>query len=305
MHATGSAYSACVNAWARLPDEVRNAITHRFGPITDVTPMPTGLTAGTSVRLDTPRGLLFVKALPDDAASAPLYRREARVSPALPDVVPSPQLRWGGHHAGWITLVFDHIEPARQVDIGPEAPDAAAVVDLVRLLGEALAPNPAEGLPSVADNVRFLISRADRLLAARPDDLDGYAMLAAARAQLDEDGLGGDVLLHTDIHEGNLIAGADRLYLVDWGLAAVGAAWVEVALLIPRLILAGHSPEQAERLVEGIPAWKAAPPAAVNGLAAVWSLFREFVARYGPQPIRASRARAAAAGRAWLKYRMA
>lgn len=84
MHATGSAYSACVNAWARLPDEVRNAITHRFGPITDVTPMPTGLTAGTSVRLDTPRGLLFVKALPDDAASAPLYRREARVSPALP-----------------------------------------------------------------------------------------------------------------------------------------------------------------------------------------------------------------------------
>lgn len=70
---------ARVNSWAHLPDEVRDTISDRFGPISGVTPMPTGLTAGTSVRLDTPRGRLFVKALPDDACSAQLYGREACV----------------------------------------------------------------------------------------------------------------------------------------------------------------------------------------------------------------------------------
>ena len=293
-----------VSTWDELPAEVRDAIADEFGPITDATPMPAGLTAGTSVRLGTPHGRLFVKALPEGTPSAPLYLREAHVNPALPDVVPSPSLRWSGHHAGWITLVFNHVVPAREVDLGPGSPDAAAAIDLVQLLGEALAPNPAGEVPSVLDNVRFLTARADRLLAAHPADLDGYAMYAAARARLDEDALTGDTLLHTDLHEGNLIAAADRLHLVDWGLAAVGVAWVETALLIPRLLLAGHTPEQDERLADQVPAWKAAPPDAVNGLAAVWSLFREFVSRHGPQRIRAWRARAAAAGRVWLGYRL-
>ncbi|GAA4590511.1 hypothetical protein GCM10023194_47550 [Planotetraspora phitsanulokensis] len=107
-----------------------------------------------------------------------------------------------------------------------------------------------------------------------------------------------------DLHEGNLLAGPNGLQLIDWGLACRGAAWVEPALLIPRLILEGHTPAQAEALVAQVPAWKSAPPEAVTGLAAVWSLFREFVARYGPEPIRTSRARAAAAGRAWVKHRL-
>ncbi|MEV5409896.1 phosphotransferase [Thermopolyspora sp. NPDC052614] len=297
-----------MSTWDGPPAEVREAITDRFGPITGVAPMPPGLTAGTSVRLDTPRGRLFIKALPQGSPSVPLYLREAHVTPVLPAVVPSPPLRWSGHHAGWISLVFDHIEPARKIDLGPGSPDGAAAIDLVRLLGEALTPNPAGDVPGVVpgvfDNVRFLCSRADRILAARPADLDGHAVYAAARALLDENALTGGTLLHTDLHEGNLLAGSDRLHLIDWGLAAAGAAWVETALLIPRLILAGHTPEAAEQLAERIPAWKDAPPEAVTGLAAVWSLFREFVARHGPERIRASRARAAAAGRKWLEYRM-
>ncbi|MGW3365512.1 hypothetical protein ACWDOR_21505 [Streptosporangium canum] len=66
---------------------------------------------------------------------------------------------------------------------------------------------------------------------------------------------------------------------------------METALLIPRLILADHTPEQAEALAEQAPAWKAAPETAVTDLAAVWSLFREYVARNGPERIRASRPR--------------
>ncbi|MFI6456531.1 hypothetical protein ACIBF6_33835 [Streptosporangium amethystogenes] len=69
------------------------------------------------------------------------------------------------------------------------------------------------------------------------------------------------------------------------------------ALLVPRLILADHASGQ-------VPTWKTAPEATVTGPAAVWSLFREFVARNGPEHIRASRARAAAAGRDWVEYRI-
>ncbi|SFK31578.1 hypothetical protein SAMN05216275_12248 [Streptosporangium canum] len=78
---------------------------------------------------------------------------------------------------------------------------------------------------------------------------------------------------------------------------------METALLIPRLILPDHTPEQAEAPTEQAPAWKAAPETAVTDLAAVWSLFREYVARNGPERIRASRAHAAEVGRAWLEYR--
>ncbi|MFJ2033691.1 phosphotransferase [Streptosporangium sp. NPDC087985] len=109
--------------------------------------------------------------------------------------------------------------------------------------------------------------------------------------------------MHADFHEGNLLTTPAGVRLIDWGLACHGAAWVETALLIPRLILAGHTPEQAEARAEQVPAWKTAPEAAVTGLAAVWSLFREFVARNGPERIRASRAHAATAGRAWVEYR--
>jgi hypothetical protein len=74
-------------------------------------------------------------------------------------------------------------------------------------------------------------------------------------------------------------------------------------MVVPRLIEAGHSPARAEALVAEMPAWETAPPNAVAGLAALWSLFREYKARLGPKDQRPHRARAAAAGRTWLTYR--
>lgn len=73
-----------VSGWDDLPGEVRAAIGEQFGPIEHVTSLPGGLTAGTAVRLGTPYGSLFVKALPDEARSAALYQRELHVNPVLP-----------------------------------------------------------------------------------------------------------------------------------------------------------------------------------------------------------------------------
>ncbi|WP_132193428.1 hypothetical protein [Actinomadura darangshiensis] len=80
---------------------------------------------------------------------------------------------------------------------------------------------------------------------------------------------------------------------------------VDAALLVPRLIEAGHSPAQAEALVAAHPGWRAAPPDAVTGLGALWTMFREHKAMRGPEEARAFRAEAAQAGRAWVAYRTA
>ncbi|MFS1304953.1 phosphotransferase family protein [Streptosporangium longisporum] len=289
--------------WDDLPAEVRAAVTAECEPILDVTSLPGGLTAGLAARLDTAAGRVFVKALPDSSPSASLYQRERFVCAALPEAVPAPRLLWSGHTAGWITLLIEHVDDAREAKLGLASPDLHGVLELVQVLGETLSPNPGAQVPPVVDNVEFLTRRADALLADPPVDLLAADAYRHARGLLDLDALTGSTLLHADLHEGNLLACPAGVRVVDWGLACQGAAWVETALLVPRLILAGHTPEQAEQLAEQVPAWKSAPADAVTGLAAVWSLFREFVARNGPTGIRASRAQAAAAGRTWVEYR--
>ncbi|MFI6510157.1 phosphotransferase family protein [Streptosporangium sp. NPDC050855] len=289
--------------WDDLPAEVRAAITAECGPILDVTSLPGGLTAGLAARLDTTTGRVFVKALPDSSPSAPLYQRERLVGAALPEAVPAPRLLWSGHTADWIILLTEHVNDAREVDLSPGSPDLHSVLELVQVLGETLTPNPGAQVPSVIDNVQFLTRRADALLADPPSDLLAADAYRHAHGLLDLDALTGSTLLHADLHEGNILACPARVRVIDWGLACQGAAWVETALAVPRFILAGHTPEQAEQLAERVPAWKGAPADAVTALAAVWSLFREFVARNGPAGIRESRAQAAAAGRAWVEYR--
>ncbi|MET8340676.1 phosphotransferase family protein [Streptosporangium canum] len=101
--------------------------------------------------------------------------------------------------------------------------------------------------------------RADALLADPPSDLASLPAYRAARARLDWDAIAGGTLLHADLHGGNLLAGPAGVRLIDWGLACQGNAWVETALLIPRLILAGHTPEQAEALAKQVARLESGP----------------------------------------------
>ncbi|MGW4411582.1 phosphotransferase family protein [Nonomuraea sp. NPDC004702] len=289
--------------WEELPEEARDAVTSACGPIRHVVSLPSGLTSGVAVRLATLSGLRFLKALPDDSPSADLYQRERRVAAALPATVPTPQMLRGGHTAGWVWLLFEHVNAIRAVDLSPGSHDVAEVVEMVGVLGGTLTPNPGAGVPPVSDNVEFLRKRADALLADPPGDLKCLDAYRAARVKLDVEAFAGDTLLHADLREGTLVATERGIRVIDWGLACQGAAWVETALLIPRLILTGHALPQVEAIASQVPAYKSAPEDAVTALVAVWSLFHEFVARRGPLPIRAARARAAAAGRAWVEYR--
>jgi aminoglycoside phosphotransferase (APT) family kinase protein len=244
----------------------------------------------------------FIKAIPDGSPAARLYERERWAGTVLPPTVPTPRMTWSSTVDGWITMLFEHID-GRRADLSPGSPDVPVVFNTVAQLGSLLTPCSAVGAPPVADNVGLLQAKGRHLLAKPVGVLPHRDMYAAALGAFDLDALAGDTLLHYDLHTGNLQVTEERLYVIDWGFAAQGSAWVDAAMLAPRLIEAGHTPAQAEELLSALPAWTAAPEAAVTGLAALWTLFRVYKAMYGPEDGREFRSRAADAGRAWVAYR--
>ncbi|MFI9821417.1 phosphotransferase family protein [Streptomyces sp. NPDC052013] len=116
-------------------------------------------------------------------------------------------------------------------------------------------------------------------------------------------GLQGRALAHTDMSPHNmLVTGAGELLLVDWALACPAPAWADAALTIPRLISAGHSPEQAEAIARDVPAYRAADPAAVTLFAfTVYAAWEDWE-RARPLPHRAALTDAA---RDWAACRTA
>ncbi|MCQ0019310.1 phosphotransferase [Actinomadura madurae] len=135
--------------------------------------------------------------------------------------------------------MFEFIDGARNADLSPGSLDLPHVLDaLSRLEG------PGGALPAVAVNVELLQKTAAALLG---ENLPGswWGMYAEAAAGLSPASLMGDRLLHYDLHSGNLLTVDEKIYVIDWSFACRGRAWIDSALLVPRLIEAGHSPAQA------------------------------------------------------------
>jgi Ser/Thr protein kinase RdoA (MazF antagonist) len=68
--------------------------------------------------------------------------------------------------------------------------------------------------------------------------------------------VGGDSLIHTDLHALNILITEEQARIIDWAWARRGAPWVDTGFLIIRLIDAGHTPDQAERWASTITAWQ-------------------------------------------------
>ncbi|WP_238490958.1 phosphotransferase family protein [Actinoplanes flavus] len=88
--------------------------------------------------------------------------------------------------------------------------------------------------------------------------------------------MAGTALLHTDLTAANLIVTPRGLRLVDWAMATRGAPWIELAMLVPWLIAAGHTAEQAEHWLSRNPVWVVTKPALLDYFAsknaAKWQL---------------------------------
>ncbi|WP_431895939.1 phosphotransferase [Nonomuraea sp. bgisy101] len=288
--------------WEDLPRTVRDAIQDQTGPVVKAETATGGIMPGVAARLHTERGSVFLKAIEAASPGAVLYEREQWASRALPATAAAPRLLWSDAVDGWLVMGFEYLEHAREADLSPGSPDLFQALATVADLGRVLTPCPA-GAPDIAENIAPLQAKGRHLLDK--NGLGGdYDLYEAALERFDPVELEGDTLLHYDLSPSNLLMTPGGVRAIDWSFAARGAAWVDPVMLAPRLIQAGHTPAQAEDLLGRLPAWDTARPAAMTGLVALWTLFRLYKARFGPENGRAFRGRAAESGRAWLVSRL-
>lgn len=69
--------------------------------------------------------------------------------------------------------------------------------------------------------------------------------------------------------DGRDVRDDNTAHVVDWTFAGRGAAFLEMALLIPWLLKAGHTPAEAERWTSRFPAWTTTAPATIDLFARV------------------------------------
>ena len=235
--------------WESLPPGRVAAIEDLTGPVLKAESVTGGLMPGLAAVLHAGNGRYFLKAVPASSPAASLYEREMSANAVLPTSVPAPRLQFHSDAEGWLVMVFDYLA-AKDADLSPGSPQLAGVLAAVGKIGTV----PAGDAVPVTQNVAALQDKAAALLGKHPGG-QPWDMYRAAIDGFNDNGLVGGSLVHYDLHPGNLkVTGRGDVLAVDWAFACTGASWIDAALLVPRLIEAGHCPTSAERLVAEMPA---------------------------------------------------
>ncbi|GAA2302090.1 hypothetical protein GCM10010149_59260 [Nonomuraea roseoviolacea subsp. roseoviolacea] len=289
--------------WNDLPSSVRDAIQERTGPVLKAEPIEGRTLLGCTARLYTGAYSVFLKAVPSDSPAAPSHRREQQANRALPPLLPVPRMLWYGETSGWVWSTFDYIDGGRHANLAPDSPELPDVLATVNTLGQMLTPAPGT-VRSVGEEVALLQKAAEHMLAEKGSEVPDRLLFEAALDGFDVTMLRGLSMVHFDLAPSKLLMASRHVYVLDWSSAGRGAPWLDAALLVPRLIQAGHTPSQAEHVMRHVVTWRLARTKPVTGFAALWTLYRVHEAQYGPAERRVFRARAAAAGHAWLRHRL-
>jgi aminoglycoside phosphotransferase (APT) family kinase protein len=269
---TPVAFSGFRLGWQDLPRPVRARIAQSAGAeVIAETGATSGFSPGFASVLELGDGReVFVKAVSaeQNPHSPDLARREVTVAAALPDDVPAPRLLWSHDDGTWVLLGFQAVHGRSPVL--PWRPD-----DLVRVLAtlDLLAgttPREPHGLRPVTETLAHDMT-GWATLAAEPDaylrgvadaggELGGWAL-----AHLDELvdaesrwawAAAGDALVHGDLRADNVILDATTCWLVDWPHAALGAPWLDLALMLPSVAMQGGGDPDAifrsQRVASGV-----------------------------------------------------
>jgi aminoglycoside phosphotransferase (APT) family kinase protein len=279
--------------WTDAPAWLREEVEARLGGrVAEAVTQPAGFSPGIAARLRLDDGRrAFVKAVgPEPNPDSPgIHRAEARTMAALPRSAPAPAFLWSLDRRGWVALGFEDVDGAHPaLPWRPE--ELGRVLDMVAGMAAALTPAPA-GFPAVGDRLADSFAGWRRLAAARAtgDDLAGLDPWAARHldrlAGLEAGwaaAADGPTLLHSDLRADNLLLTPTRVVAVDWPWACVGAAWVDLLLLLPSVTMqGGPDPEPA---FAAHPVAAGADPAAVTTTLAAWAGFLVAGARQPPPP---------------------
>jgi len=220
-----------------------------------------------------------------------MHRREARIAAALPTSVPTPRLLDSYDDGDWIALIFEDIEGTTPRTPWQQA-ELDRVLDAVGELTAALTPAPIAVEP-VSELMPMVFAGWSRLAAgveSGQDDLRGVdpwaqrhlAELVALEALSSDAASGGTTLLHTDLRADNILLTPSRVFFIDWPWASRGAAWVDLAFMLPSVAMQ-RGPKPWE-IFDAHPVGRRAPAAAVTAVVAAAAGFMIRGSRLPPPP---------------------
>jgi aminoglycoside phosphotransferase (APT) family kinase protein len=232
--------------WHDLPAGVRTVLEQRLGSrVVEATTQPTGFSPGLAARLRLEDGRrVFLKAVHQAANpdTPDIHRREARILAHLPAAVPAPRLLWTYDDQGWVALCLEDVD-GRHPHEPWTAGDLSLVVATIEKMAADLTPAPIDPGFTAAEGFRGTINGWQAALKRGESRLDSWSSRNLARlAELEAeapDASGGETLLHFDTRADNILIAGDRVYVVDWPWARIGAAWVDWVAMAPSVAMQG------------------------------------------------------------------
>lgn len=199
-----------------------------------------GYSPGMASRLELKDGrAVFAKAVSSvqNPQSPDLYRREIAAMRTLPSEIASPTLLWSHDDGQWVVLVLEWIEGWHPQDPW-SSNDLARVVGTLADLATALTPSPVEATSAVEDLASlyggwsYLADQPERAGRLDPWAQQNLGLLAELESGW-VTAVRGDTLLHTDLRADNILLTSERVVLLDWAYTVQGAAWLDLAMLLP------------------------------------------------------------------------
>lgn len=125
-----------------------------------------------------------------------------------------------------------------------------------------LTPCPASDTPATVELAELVHGWVNSPPHHRPTWTAGSTAFSTTLAALETRWLPaaeGKTLLHSDINRSNLLVdSAGAIVLIDWAQPVYGAAWIDIADLVPQLMLGGTPPPPRR--------WPTCPPGATTTL---------------------------------------
>jgi Phosphotransferase enzyme family len=237
-------------SWSSLPAEAAAAIEGLLGStVVAAADQPGGFSEGLAAKVRLADGrLVFVKAACTTTApaAAGFHRREIAVAAQLPAHAAVSRLLASHDDGVWVALAFENI-PGRLPAQPWQRDDLDRVLDAVTDLTRAFTPSPVDsavlGGPRLGGWLQLAadgtVDRLRPLSSWAVDHLDDLARLEEKSSLV----LSGDSLQHGDLYPFNIMLTDDRVFVIDWPHAWLGAAHCDVVTLLSSSSLSGVDPQ--------------------------------------------------------------
>lgn len=263
-----------------MPSEVTVPIERLLGgTVVSAVDQPGGFSSGLAARLFLANGeRRFVKAANSLTAPAvaAFHRREIVISRRLPGEVPAPRLLDAYDDGVWVVLAFEDV-PGRLPAQPWRRHDLDRVLTTVTELARILTPSPVDpailgeprlgGWRALADDMAAGSAVAGNLERLSPWAFDHLDELAAIEENAS---VAGTTLLHGDLYPFNIMLTSDRVFVVDWPHAWIGAGHCDVVTLLSSASLSGIDPQP---IADGHPLTRGLDPVQINEVLALHAGF--------------------------------